>query len=325
LLQKSPKKKMENFNVLATNKAREKVEGIGAIFSDQLLVQLKDSKYKEPSVCSEAIFNDLERIKNFNVFEDDVFLCGFPRSGTTLTQEMIWLILHDFDFKQAENVDAYNRAQWFDYYSVTYPLQGVEADNFEKLTRPRVFKTHYPVQLLPPQIFTKNARMIFISRDVKDVAVSLYYCRKTVLHEVIGTMEEHFDDFLNDRVFFGPYREYLKNFEELKGTPNILFLTYEGVVADREAAIKEVAKFLGKEASDENIKKLVAHLDFKTMQKNPKTNMKEYLELFNTLAGHKEPTDNFIRKGVVGGHTDEMSEEYIKKFNDFMAEAPKQY
>jgi hypothetical protein len=155
---------------------------------------------------------------------------------------------------------------YFSYFAVTYPLQGVEADNFEKLSRPRVFKTHQPVQLLPPEIFTKNARLVFISRDVKDVAVSGYFFRKTVLHERLENIEEHFDDFLNDRVFFGPYREHLKNYKGLEGKSNVLLLTYEGVVADWEGSIRKVAKFLGKEASDENVKKLAEYLDFKNMK-----------------------------------------------------------
>jgi estrone sulfotransferase len=145
-------------------------------------------------------------------------------------------------------------------------LQGVEPDNFEKLERPRVFKTHNPIHLLPPQITSKNPRMIFISRDVKDVAVSNFHFRKNVLHEKMGTIEEHFDEFIKDQVFFGPYREYLKNFTALKDQPNFLFLTYEGVTSDFEGSIKKVAKFLGKQASDENVKKLAAHLDFKAMK-----------------------------------------------------------
>jgi hypothetical protein len=105
---------MEHFNVLAKYPQKRKVNGIGEIYSDRLLVQLKNSKYKAPVICSPAIFKDFERIKSFNVFEDDVFLCGFPRSGTTFLQEMIWLILHDFDFELASMVDAYNRSHTFE-------------------------------------------------------------------------------------------------------------------------------------------------------------------------------------------------------------------
>lgn len=105
---------MEEFDISATYPQKEKAGGIAEIFSDKLLVHYKGSDIKEPVVCAPAIFKDIERIKNFEAHEDDVFLCGYPRSGTTFTQEMIWLILHDFDFEQAEKIDAYNRSQWFE-------------------------------------------------------------------------------------------------------------------------------------------------------------------------------------------------------------------
>lgn len=105
---------MEEFKILASYPQKEAVGGVGAVFTDKLLAQYKGSEIKEPSVVSPAIFKDIERIKNFEVHEDDVFLCGFPRSGTTFTQEMIWLILHDFDFDTANSIDAYNRSQWFE-------------------------------------------------------------------------------------------------------------------------------------------------------------------------------------------------------------------
>jgi hypothetical protein len=47
------------------------------------------------------------------------------------------------------------------------------------------------------------------------------------------------------------------------------------------------------------------------------------MEELNNMTGHSEPTDNFIRKGVVGGYRDDMSAEYIKKFDDWIAEEPK--
>lgn len=60
------------------------------------------------------------------------------------------------------------------------------------------------------------------------------------MREALENIEEHFDDFLNDQVFYGPYIEYLKNFMALKMKQNILFLTYEDFVADREGSIRKV-------------------------------------------------------------------------------------
>jgi hypothetical protein len=39
---------------------------------------------------------------NFESRSDDVWVATFPRSGTTLTQEMVWLIENDFDFVTAQ-------------------------------------------------------------------------------------------------------------------------------------------------------------------------------------------------------------------------------
>lgn len=58
---------------------------------------------------------------------------------------------------------------------------------------------------------------------------------------------------------------------------------------------------------------------------NPKTNLMEFMEIINEKAGQNLPTDMFIRKGVAGGYVDEMSSEYIKKFNEWFAEEPKEY
>lgn len=77
--------------------------------------------------------------------------------------------------------------------------------------------------------------------------------------------------------------------------------------------------------SDENVKKLAAHLEFDSMEswlilkviklvfifkiifsENPMTNMSKYMELLNHLDGTNQRTNMFIRKGVVGGHKDEI-------------------
>lgn len=104
----------EELEVLANFPHFDNAGGLTNVYCEKLLVRYKGSDIKDPAVCAPAIFEDIERIKNFEVHEDDVFLCGFPRSGTTFMQEMIWLILHDFDFETAEEIDAYNRSQWFE-------------------------------------------------------------------------------------------------------------------------------------------------------------------------------------------------------------------
>lgn len=42
----------------------------------------------------------LERIKNFKVYEDDIWLVSFPKAGSTWTREIIRVIESDFDVEK---------------------------------------------------------------------------------------------------------------------------------------------------------------------------------------------------------------------------------
>jgi len=44
----------------------------------------------------------------------------------------------------------------------------------ERMPRPRFVKTHLPLSLLPEDLLDK-AKVIFVARDVRDIAVSLYH------------------------------------------------------------------------------------------------------------------------------------------------------
>ncbi len=48
----------------------------------------------------------------------------------------------------------------------------------DKVPSPRTMKTHLSKNLLPPQIYTKKPKIIYIARNPKDVAVSFYYMHR---------------------------------------------------------------------------------------------------------------------------------------------------
>lgn len=106
---------MENFDILSRWPNKIRPDGYNdRVFTEKILMQYKNSEVKTPVVLPPAIFDDFERIQNFNVHEDDIFLCGFQRSGTTFMQEMLWIIAQDFDFEKASKIDIYDRAQFFE-------------------------------------------------------------------------------------------------------------------------------------------------------------------------------------------------------------------
>ena len=44
-----------------------------------------------------------EKVKNLKIRDDDVFLCSFPRTGSTWMQEILWLLGNDLDFEKAQS------------------------------------------------------------------------------------------------------------------------------------------------------------------------------------------------------------------------------
>lgn len=51
---------------------------------------------------------------NFEARPDDVFVCTYPRSGTTWTQEMVWLICNDLDYETAQKKTLNERFPFFE-------------------------------------------------------------------------------------------------------------------------------------------------------------------------------------------------------------------
>ncbi|KAF2890178.1 hypothetical protein ILUMI_15995 [Ignelater luminosus] len=57
----------------------------------------------EDRTCMPEFFlNYAERIKNFEVKNDDVWVVSYPKTGTTWTQEMVWMIANNVDLKTGE-------------------------------------------------------------------------------------------------------------------------------------------------------------------------------------------------------------------------------
>lgn len=56
----------------------------------------------------------LDRVYNFDVREDDVFIVTSTKCGTTWAQEMTWLIMNNFNFQTAKNTDLTIRSPFLE-------------------------------------------------------------------------------------------------------------------------------------------------------------------------------------------------------------------
>lgn len=94
--------------------------------------------YFFPNMMTKA----LNEIKEFETRLTDVWVCSFPKSGTTWLQEIVYLIENDCDFIKAKSKILVDRSPF-----IEFPTPGINAINV--MDSPRVIKTHLPLELLP--------------------------------------------------------------------------------------------------------------------------------------------------------------------------------
>lgn len=61
----------------------------------------------------------------------------------------------------------------------------------DKAPSPRFIKTHLPLSMLPPNLLS-TAKVIYIARDPRDVAVSIYYLHKMCGKKLLRANVTHF-------------------------------------------------------------------------------------------------------------------------------------
>ncbi|KAL1491373.1 hypothetical protein ABEB36_011980 [Hypothenemus hampei] len=151
-----------------------------------------------------------EEIFNWKVNEEDVWICSFPKTGTTWTQEMAWMIMNDMDFERAK-VNLGVRSPFlevsalFDFRNSMKEIPGFEPPPFLKNSlqfvknqpSPLCLKTHLPFNLLPRDIQSgsKKPKMIYISRNPKDTCTS-YYHHSKLLEGYTGNFQDFCKLFL---------------------------------------------------------------------------------------------------------------------------------
>ena len=80
----------------------------------------------------------------------------------------------------------------------------------ENLPSPRVIKSHFPLELLPPNLLD-TCKVIFVSRTPKDCAVSFYnHYMNVPIAKFEGTFNDFAELFLEGNVEYGNYWTMLK-------------------------------------------------------------------------------------------------------------------
>lgn len=254
-----------------------------------------------------------ERVKSFAAA--DVLVISFTKSGRT------WL-----------------RVLISNYYSRRFGLSEkelIDGANFHARNAlvPKVFfapDTRFPYPELGPAevAAAPSQKVVFMVRDPRDVAVSLYFHVKNRASErelrrkkiPLAARALDLDRFVLDPSF-GAARaiEYMNRWaSERPVLEQSCVLRYEDLVRDTAAAFSGLLDFMGEPAPPELVAEVVAFASFKSLQQ------KEREGFFSSdRLGRKDSADaatGKVRQGRVGGHAEQLRPETVAALDRLVAE-----
>ena len=241
--------------------------------------------------------------------EGDVIVATYAKSGTTWMQQIVTQLI----FNGEPDLPVHEISLWLDLRIV--PPEAIAAVAAQ--THRRCIKTHLPVDAL---VFSPQARYIFIGRDGRDAAWSLYNHHINATDEYFtafndtpgrvgprlerGTRDVHgfYTDWINGDGFpYWPLWSNIRSWWAIRHLPNVLLIHFTDMKADLPGAIRRVAGFLDIDIDETRFPAIVEHCGFDYM----KAHGRQFVPRGGSMWSGGANT--FINKGTNGRWRDTLS------------------
>lgn len=222
--------------------------------------------------------------------DSDIHIVSHAKSGTTLTQMMLYQMTTDgsMDFEHLYDVSPWPG------WAISFRLKIKETEGR------RLLKSHDPYSFLQ---HIKKGKFLFLIRNPMDMLVSEYHHHKDYYQ-----VEEDFEDWAPSKLEF--WYNYNRGWLENANGLDILYLNYEDTIADKQSQINRIAAFLDIELTDADIARVMERSSFDFM--------KAHQHKFGEQPNHKKVYDNFIRKGK-SGEGKRIASEKLHHYNQELA------
>ena len=225
--------------------------------------------------------------QNVNVFDDDVYLVSYPKSGNT------WLrfLIANLIAKNPKEVSLSGLEKIVpDIYRNTN-------EELSLIPRPRILKSH-------ESFVPRYKKVIYIIRDPRDVAVSYYHhlIKSKKINEgypIKKWVEEFVDGHYTPE--FGTWKQNVGSWiGARKGDQDFLLISYEQLSGNTLDTLEKISYFLNLNVNVERIKEAILLSSAERMRKI------EEQENWQPSTGDMRSDKRFIRAAKSGGWKQEL-------------------
>lgn len=235
--------------------------------------QIQPQKIRE---LEHALLNS--NIWNHFKFRDgDIIIATYPKSGTTWMQQIVAQLL----FQGQEDLDIANLSPWVELQVI--PQEKMLA-KLEAQVHRRFLKTHLPLDAL---VFSPYAKYIYVARDGRDLAWSLYHQQANVtdewhqrvnnspmrtglpLHKPLGSVRDYFQQWLDkDGYPFWSFWEHVRSWWDARELENVMIVHFKDLKQDLPEQIERIAAFLEIPIELDNKQRILEHCSFSYMKQH---------------------------------------------------------
>ncbi|XP_071904070.1 cytosolic sulfotransferase 12-like isoform X2 [Coffea arabica] len=253
---------------------------------------------------------------NLQAQDNDVLLSSQPKSGTTWLKALMVSIMGSHAAQTFNNIN--DAKDQYDLLEENFPhdlIPSLESlwhwEIFSNPLRasenpiqcptlkgqPRLHQTHVPYSMLSESVKNSGCKIVYITRDPKDVLVSLWHFLNAAKKPEVPpySMEDAFDSFRKGVHASGPFHDHVLGYwkESLARPDKILFLRYEDMKMNPRGEVTKLASFLGRPfINDDEADRIISRCSLERL-KNMQVNKEGCT--FNGM-----PRSSFFRRGVVG-------------------------
>jgi aryl sulfotransferase len=259
--------------------------------------------------------------------EGDIVIATYFKVGTTLTQNIVYQILHNGTFPQK---DLAKVSPWLDS---SFGNHEVMLADLKSQTGRRVIKSHMPADTIP---IDPRVRYIYVGRDGRNVGLSFHHYLSHFTGDTIAKInkiysenageetklvipaseQEFFDLWLNnDGYNCGAFFDNVRTWWDIRCLPNVMFLHYDKLAQDLKNQIPVIAKFLGISPETLDREAIIRNCSFDSMKRRA-----ERLIPLGVSGVILDDAKAFFDKGPKRNYQEALTPEQIKRYETLAQE-----